>query len=152
MYVARRRGNRNVDRIQHEMEDAFNALVGIGRPIRVHVGHGNVPTWRPPIEVYETDDALVVTAEIGGLREEQIQVVVDENVMTIRGERSPEACEDRRTVHTMGILYGPFAADVYLPFAVDHEAITATYSDGMLQVRLPRAAATRISIGGPGVG
>ena len=148
MFVVRRRGNNSVDRIQHDMEDTFNALVGAGRPIRVHVGHGAVPTWRPPVEVYETADALVVAAEIAGLREEQIEVVVGDNVMSIRGERSPAACEERRSVHTMGILYGPFAADVYLPFAVDHERIEATYEDGMLRVSLPRAVATRITIGG----
>jgi HSP20 family protein len=129
------------------MEDTFNAMVGGVGPIRVHVGHGAVPTWRPPIEVYETDDALVVAAEIAGLREEQIEVVIGDNVMSIRGERAPVACDERRSVHTMGILYGPFAADVYLPFAVEHDQIEATYTDGMLRVRLPRAEATRIAIG-----
>jgi HSP20 family protein len=129
------------------MEDTFNAMLGGVGPIRVHVGQGAVPTWRPPIEVYETDDALVVAAEIAGLREEQIEVVVGDNVMSIRGERAPEACDERRSVHTMGILYGPFAADVYLPFAIEHDEIEATYTDGLLRVRLPRAEATRITIG-----
>jgi HSP20 family molecular chaperone IbpA len=47
----------------------------------------------------------------------------------------------------MGILYGPFAAEVYLPFSVEHEGVEATYEAGILRVRLPRAAVTRVSIG-----
>jgi HSP20 family protein len=150
MYVVRKGGNRNIERIQHDMEDVFHALMTSGRPIRVRIASGSAPAWRPPVEAYETDDALVVLVELAGLTEDDIEVVLDDSMMTIRGDRRPAACEDRRTVHTMGILYGPFAADVYLPFSVDHEGIEATYENGMLQVRLPRAAVTRISIGNTG--
>jgi HSP20 family protein len=147
MFVVRRRGSRNIDRIQYEMEDVFHSLLTTGRPVRVHITHGDQPAWRPPIEVYETDTALVITAEIAGMTEEQIEVVIDENVVTIRGERLPVGCDERRTVHAMGISYGPFAADVYLPFSVDFDRVEASYEAGMLRVELPRAAATRISIG-----
>jgi HSP20 family protein len=147
MFVVRRRGGRSIERIQYEMEDTFNSMLGAGMPVRVRVIHGAVPTWRPPIEVYETSDALVVMAELAGLTEDQIEVTVDDSVLTIRGERSPVGCDERRTIHTMGIAYGPFAADVYIPFAVDHESINASYESGILRVRLPRAAATRVEIG-----
>ena len=150
MYVVRKGGNRSIERIQHDMEDVFHALMSSGRPIRVRIASGTTPAWRPPVEVYETDDALVVLVELAGLTEEQIEVVLDDTVMTVRGDRRPAACEDRRTVHAMGILYGPFAADVYLPFSIDHNGVEAEYESGMLRVRLPRAAATRISIGNDG--
>ena len=150
MYVVRKGGNRNIERIQHDMEDVFQALMTSGRPIRVRVASGTTAAWRPPVEVYETDDALVVLVELAGLREDEIEVVLDDAVMTIRGDRSPAACEERRTVHAMGILYGPFAAEVYLPFSVDSDRVEATYEAGILRVRLPRAAVTRISIGGNG--
>ena len=150
MYVVRKGGNRNIERIQHDMEDVFHALMSSGLPIRVRFASGTKPAWRPPVEVYETDDALVVLVELAGMAEEEIEVVLDDSVMTIRGDRRPAACEDRRTVHAMGILYGPFAADVYLPFSVDHEGVEATYESGMLRVRLPRAAVTRITIGSEG--
>jgi HSP20 family molecular chaperone IbpA len=147
MYVVRNGGNRNIDRIQHDMEDVFHALMTSGRPIRVRFASGNTPAWRPPVEVYETDDSLVVLVELAGMNEDDIEVVLDDAVMTVRGDRRPAACEDRRTVHAMGILYGPFAADVYLPFSVNHDEVEATYESGMLRVRLPRATVTRISIG-----
>ncbi|MEX1158773.1 MAG: Hsp20/alpha crystallin family protein [Thermomicrobiales bacterium] len=150
MYVVHKGGNRNIERIQHDMEDVFHALMSTGRPIRVRIASGATPAWRPPVEVYETDDALVVLVELAGLSEEEIEVVLDDSVMTVRGDRRPAACEDRRTVHAMGILYGPFAADVYLPFSVDHDRVEADYEAGMLRVRLPRASATRIAIGSDG--
>ena len=147
MFVVRRRGARSLDRIQHEMEDAFHEMVGVGTPLRVRLVTGDVPAWRPAIEVYETAEALVVVAEVAGLSDDQIEVVVDEQVMTIRGHRTVVGCDERRIVHAMGISYGPFAVDVFLPFAVNHDAIEAMYDAGMLRVTLPRAAATRIQIG-----
>jgi HSP20 family protein len=148
--VVRKGGNRNIERIQHDMEDVFHALMSTGRPIRVRIASGTTPAWRPPVEVYETETELVVLVELAGMTEEEIEVVLDDSVMTIRGDRRPAACEERRTVHAMGILYGPFAADVYLPFSVDHEGVEATYESGMLRVRLPRAAMTKIAIGSDG--
>lgn len=150
MYVVRKGGNRNIERIQHDMEDVFHALMSTGRPIRVRISSGATPAWRPPVEVYETDDSLVVLVELAGLADEDIEVVLDDTVMTIRGDRRSAVCEDRRTVHAMGILYGPFAADIYLPFSVDHDGVEASYEAGILRVRLPRAAATRIAIGNDG--
>lgn len=150
MYVVRKGGNRNIERIQHDMEDVFHALVTSGRPVRVRIASGGLPAWRPPVEVYETDDALVVLVELAGLRDDEIEVVLDDAVMTVRGDRRPAACEERRTVHAMGILYGPFAAEIYLPFSVDNDGVEATYESGMLRVHLPRAAMTRIAIGDNG--
>ena len=77
--------------------------------------------------------------------EEQIEVVLDDSVLTIRGDRRPAACEDRRTVHAMGIPYGPFAADVFLPFAVDHDGVEAAYENGVSAHASARAAATTIA-------
>jgi HSP20 family protein len=152
MFVVRRRGVRNIERIQYEMEDVFQSLMGAGRPLRVRIGSEGAAAWRPPVEVYETERELVVIVELAGLTEDQIEVVVDEAVLTIRGDRQPARCEDRRTVHAMGIMYGSFAADIFLPFSVDHDAIEATYDAGLLQIRLPREAATRVQIGVNGGG
>lgn len=147
MFIVRKRGARNIERIQYEMEDVFQSLVSVGRPIRVRIGSEGTPAWRPPVEVYETERELVVVVELAGLTEDQIEVVVDEAVLTVRGDRQPAHCDDRRTVHAMGIMYGSFAADVFLPFSIDHDAIEATYAAGLLQIRLPRESATRIQIG-----
>jgi HSP20 family protein len=149
MYVVRRGSNRNIERIQYEMEDLFHAMVTGGQPLQVRISSGSLPAWRPPLEVYETATSLVVTAELAGLTEDDFEVIVDDAVLTIRGQRMPEACDERRTVHEMGIRYGAFAADIYLPFSIDHDAVDATYEAGMLRITLPRGAATRISVASP---
>jgi HSP20 family protein len=146
MLVVRRRSDRNIERIQHEMEDLFHAMVSGGQPIRVRIASGPFPAWRPPVEVYETASSLIVISEIAGLSEDQFEVVVDDAVLTIRGERLPESCDDRRIVHEMGIRYGTFAADVYLPFSIDHDAIEATYENGLLRIELPRGIATHVRV------
>jgi HSP20 family molecular chaperone IbpA len=146
MYVVRRRGARNIERLQHQMEDTFHALLASGRPVKVLIATGASPAWRPQIEVYETDEALVVLAEIAGMVEDDLEVEIDDAVLSIRGTRQPLPCEGRRTVHEMGILYGPFAAEVYLPFSIDQDEVDAAYEAGMLRVRLPRLAATRIDV------
>jgi HSP20 family protein len=105
-----------------------------------------VGAWRPAVDVYEADGTLTIVTELAGVREEQISVALDENILRIRGERTP-LCEDpERSVHEIGILYGPFAADIYLPFAVDHDGVEALYENGILQVRLRRIAPTQISV------
>lgn len=147
MFVVRRRGSRNIDRIQYEMEDVFQSLMSAGRPIRVRVNSDGAPAWRPAVEVYETHRELVVVVELAGVSEDQIEVVVDDEVLTIRGDRQPAHCDDRRSVHAMGIMYGPFAADVFLPFSINHEAIEATYSAGLLRITLPRETPTRVHVG-----
>lgn len=144
MYVVRRRGSRSIERMQHDMEDSFNSLVAADRAIRVRIATRSV--WRPPLEVFETERGLLVTVELAGVQESDVEVVVDEHVMTIRGERMPMRTDQCRSVHAMGILYGPFAADVYLPFSIDAEQVVATYEAGMLRINLPRAMATQITI------
>lgn len=145
MFVVRKRSGRSIERIQYEMEDTFQTMLN-SRPVGVRLSHGVLAAWRPPVEVYETDAELVVLAEVGGIANEQVEVSVDDQVLAIRGERSPMHCEERRRIHTMGIAYGPFAADVFIPFAIDHDAINAEYDAGILTIRLPRAAATRIAV------
>ena len=146
MSIVRKRGNRDPERIRHEMEDIFHSMLVHARSAQRRVPNGLALTWRPPIEVYETEDALWVLAEIAGMSREQIELAVDDRILTIRGERRPLCGEAHRSIHEMGILYGPFAADVYLPFAVDYEQIEASYENGLLRVRLQRIQPTRVAI------
>lgn len=146
MSITRKRGNRDPERIRHEMEDIFHSMFVHARSVQRRVPNGLTLTWRPPIEVYETEDALWVLAEIAGLEQDQIELAIDDRILTIRGERPPLCGESHRSIHEMGILYGPFAADVYLPFAVDYDSIEASYDKGLLRVRLRRVQPTRVAI------
>lgn len=148
MYVIRKRGSRSIERLQHEMEGTFRSMVVAGRPISVVVttASGVQAAWRPPLEVYETETEIVVLAELAGMREDEIQVSIDDSVLTISGNRRPEGEDRPRSIHEMGIRYGDFAAEIFLPAPVMTDGIVASYEAGMLRVRLPKAEATRVSI------
>lgn len=140
MLIVRRRGGRETGRIQQDMEQVFRSLVIGVRPI----SRSNIGVWRPPVEVYECQDRLVVTVEIAGMKEEEISVIVDETLLRVSGVRHNPSATQKRTYHEMGIAYGPFEAQVFLPFSVALENVEASYEGGFLTVTLPRAQATRI--------
>ena len=140
MIVVRRTRPRDSERMQQEMEAVFRTLMP-GRPA---VAHGRPDVWRPALEVYETDEALVVCAEIAGMDEGQLGVVVDGEMLSIRGERPDERQAEKRSYHEARIPYGAFGADVYIPFPVDAERTQAEYKNGFLRIVLPRLAARTI--------
>jgi HSP20 family protein len=140
MIVVRRTRPRDPGRVQQEMEEVFRALM----PSRTSAAPVQGSLWRPPLEVFETDDALVVRAEIAGMSEEALQVVVDGNMLSIRGERPDTHQPEKRSYHEARIPYGAFGADVFVPFAVDTEQTVAEYHNGFLRIVLPRAGARTI--------
>jgi len=140
MFVVRRAVPRNPERVQQEMEAVFRTMI----PGRPSVSSSGRALWRPAIEVYETDDALVVVAEIAGMDEGQLHVVVDGDLLVIRGERPDTWHAEKGAYHEARIPYGAFGADVYIPFPVDAEHTEAEYNNGFLHIRLPRTAARTI--------
>ncbi len=140
MIVVRRNRPHDPERVQQEMEAVFRTMLG-PRPA---LSRGAVSRWRPSLEVYETGDALVVCAEIAGMDEGQLDVVIDGELLAIRGERPDPDHSDRRAYHEARIPYGAFGADVYIPFPVDPERTQAEYRNGFLRIVLPRTAARTI--------
>ncbi len=96
------------------------------------------------MEVYEVEDELIVTVEIAGVTEDDLNVEIDESVLRIAGTRPFPEGSRRRVFHQTGIPYGDFEAEVFLPFAVALDDVEAAYENGMLHVHLPRARPTRI--------
>lgn len=139
MLIIRRGVTREASKSQHEVSEVFQAwLVGFSPLLRVAAR-----PWRPPLEVYEDERGLVVRAELAGLSEEDIHVVVTDSTLQISGVRRPREEGQRRTYHEMGIAYGPFEAEVLLPFPVNLDAVEALYEQGFLVVTLPRAQVSR---------
>lgn len=100
--------------------------------------------WRPPTDVFESDQEYTVLVELAGMRGVEIAVTLDEQLLRIRGSR-PEAT-GARAYHQMEINYGDFVVEVRLPVPVDRERIDASYGDGFLKVVLPKAQSRRISV------
>jgi HSP20 family protein len=101
-------------------------------------------SWRPPTDVYETDEAIVVRVEIAGMREADFSISLDERSLQIRGVRPDNP--ERRAYHQMEILFGEFGTEVELPYAVEADKVEAIYRDGFLRIVLPKVASHLIHV------
>ena len=95
--------------------------------------------WLPPVDIYETDrHEFVIKAELPDMKREDIHVTFEHNVLTLRGERKLEQETKRDNFHRVERSYGSFTRSFTLPNTVDTSAISATYKDGVLTIRLPQ--------------
>jgi len=94
--------------------------------------------WVPPVDIHETDNDLIVTADLPGVDPKNVDVRVENNVLTILGERPFEPV-DNENVHRVERMYGGFARSFTLSTPVDADKIQATYKDGVLRISLPKA-------------
>ena len=102
-------------------------------------------TWRPPTDVFELEDRLVVMVEVAGMRDGEFNVVLQDRRLLISGVRR-RIVQDRMAFHQMEVRYGEFRAVVNLPWPVERERVAATYKDGFLRVELPRALNQQVHI------
>lgn len=100
--------------------------------------------WRPPTDMYETEDAVIIRVEIAGMRENEFSLVMQENVLVIRGSRTD--LPERRAYHQMEIRFGEFSTEIEMPAPVQVEQATADYRSGFLTVRLPKSKPQQIPI------
>ncbi len=96
--------------------------------------------WTPAIDVFEKGDRFVVKAELPGMKEEEIDVSVIGDILTIKGERKKESDVKEEDYHRSEFTYGRFFRVIGLPADVDANKIEASYQDGVLEVTLPKAA------------
>lgn len=100
--------------------------------------------WRPPTDVYETDDCVVVKVEIAGMEESDFSISLDSNRLVISGVRRDPAA--KLGYQQMEILYGHFETEVHLPRAIDEDGVEATYESGFLSIRLPKAQPRQVPV------
>ena len=98
--------------------------------------------WMPAVSVSETKDELLLTAELPGLSEDDLSIELENNVLTVSGEKSEEHKEDdeERHFHVVERSYGSFTRSFTLPRTVDGSNIVATFDSGVLTVMLPKVA------------
>jgi HSP20 family protein len=106
--------------------------------------------WVPAMDLVETEDSLVLKADLPGLREDDVTVEVNDNVLTVSGERRAEHERKEDGYHRVERSFGQFSRSVTVPEGIDEDKVTASFNDGVLEVRIPKPEErkpTRISIG-----
>ena len=95
-------------------------------------------TWSPSVDVFETEGEIVVKAELPGMERNDIHLNLDNNVLTLRGERRFEKETKEDNYHRIERSYGAFSRAFTIPATVDEEKIRADYKDGVLKINLPK--------------
>lgn len=97
--------------------------------------------WRPPVDVFQMDDELTVLVELAGMVEDDIEVVLFDDVLVVKGERKPALDAERElTYYEAGVRYGQFRVEVFLPLPIDADRVDASYENGFLRINLPTNA------------
>jgi HSP20 family protein len=126
---------REVASLQQEMNRLFSTF--FDTPATGGNG-GTVRRWVPAMDLVETDDAFVLKADLPGLDENDVKLEVEDNVLTIAGERQAEHEEKREGYYRVERAFGAFRRSLTLPEGVDPEAVTARFEKGVLAVRIPK--------------
>jgi len=95
-------------------------------------------TWAPAVDIYEHEGNIVLTAELPGVDPKDVDVRVENNVLTLRGERKWSDDVQRESYHRVERAYGSFTRSFTLPSVVDTDKIKADFKDGMLKLVLPK--------------
>jgi HSP20 family protein len=131
-----------------ELQRMFEEMFGRGEG---EEGSWVAGAWAPPVDLYETDDAFMVKAELPGLTKDDIHIEVHDRTLTLRGERKHEAEVKEERFHRRERAYGSFQRSFWLPTTVDANQVKASFKDGVLELRLPKhetAKPKRITISG----
>jgi HSP20 family protein len=99
--------------------------------------------WAPSMDISETKDSLVCKVEVPGMEQKDIQISLQENLLTIKGEKKQEKEEKEEHYHRIERSYGAFTRSLRLPVAVDAGKVTATVKSGVLTVTLPKTPAAK---------
>ena len=140
---------RDLRTLQEEVNRLFstNLTRGFGEE---GIGRG---AWNPSVDIYENKDQIVLEAELPGMNREDFELSVENNVITLRGERQFEKKDDSDNYHRVERSYGSFTRSFTLPQTVSADGASAEYRNGVLRVTLPKREETkarRIKISGEG--
>ena len=116
----------------------------------------NLTTWAPSVDIYEAEHELVVKADLPDIKPEELDIRVENNILTIRGERKFEKKTDEKNYLRVERAYGSFARSFSLANTVNSEAIKADYKDGVLTLSIPKREEAKpkqikVNVGGQAV-
>jgi HSP20 family protein len=124
------------ERMNRLFDESFRSRAGAGAGQEDDWALGG--SWAPAVDIYEHDGNIVLKAEVPGVDPKEVDVRVENNVLTLRGERKIDNEIKRESYHRVERAYGSFSRSFTLPNVVDTENIRAEYKDGVLRVTLPK--------------
>jgi HSP20 family protein len=131
MAIVRFDPNREVDSLQSEVNRVFDVFFGNG-------GRGPSRRWVPAMDLFETEGELVLRADLPGVTREEVQIEIKDSVLTISGERRAESQEEAEGYLRVERSFGSFTRSLSLPRGVEADAVAAEFTDGVLEVRVPK--------------
>jgi HSP20 family protein len=137
---------------QHEMQRYLAHFNRAGKRPTILFTHQaqTSPVWTPALDMYETDDAIVVLLDLAGVEPDKTEVHAEPHLLTVRGIRrerhSPDHPDEQRSYHALEIPYGRFERTVHLPPGVDTSEARASYRDGLLEITLPKRLPRQVPI------
>jgi HSP20 family protein len=129
---------RNVATLQEQVNRLFENSAQAGR-----ADNSALTSWAPAVDIYETENELVLKADLPELNEKDLDIRVENNMLTIRGERKFEQKVKEENYLRIERTYGSFSRSFALPNTVNTEAIKAEYKNGVLSVELPKRAESK---------
>lgn len=136
--LTRTRRPLGLSRLQTDMNDLFSQFFADWDQSGTSLG-----AYVPAMDLLEQDDQLIVKAELPGMTAEDIDISVQGNVLTLRGEKKEERNEEGKRFHYVERRSGMFHRTLSLPTEVDAENINASYRDGVLTIKLPKSEAAK---------
>jgi HSP20 family protein len=133
MTIVRWEPFRELSSLQTEMNRLFNAAFDTSP-----AGNGGNRRWAPAMDLLETEDHFVLRADLPGMTESDVNIELEDNVLTVSGERKAEREEKREGFYRVERAFGSFSRSLTLPKGVDAEAVTAGFDNGVLEVRIPK--------------
>jgi HSP20 family protein len=129
---------REINSLQNEVNRLFNTFFDVPVGGGGGNGGGTARRWMPAMDLVETDDHFVLRADLPGLSDEDVELSIEDNVLTVAGERKSEHEERGEGFYRLERATGMFSRSLTLPEGVDGDAITATFDKGVLEVRIPK--------------
>lgn len=128
--------------LQQEINQIFDRFFA-GSPFEPFDWPSTLASFRPRVDVSETDTEMVVSAELPGVDEKDIDVSINDHVLTISGERHEEKEDSDRDWYRREQAYGSFHRSIALPAEIDVDKVSASFKRGVLTVTLPKAESSR---------
>lgn len=141
---------RELDSLQGEMNRLFDGFFGTRQGTR---NGGGLSRWIPAMDLVEGGEDIVLRADLPGMSEDDVAIEIKDSVLTVSGERKSEHEEQGESFYRAERAFGSFSRSLTLPDGIDPDAIKASFTNGVLEVRIPKPAERkphRVAIGSNG--